>query len=363
MRLINLSEARSDLTLAKSLYTPDGKLLLGAGTRLLPNFVRKLALFGITSIYIVDEATGTQEVEDIITERTRLEARLIVRETLVKVDVTNRIDAQKVKKIINDIISEILSNRNLLMQLADLRSIHDKEYTFAHSVNVSVLSILTGLGLGYSQTDLHEIGIGAILHDIGKSLVEDKILNKPGNLTPQEYSLIQTHTTLGFEVLTNQPQISYTSALIALQHHEKFNGEGYPVGLSRKGIHEFSRIVAISDVYDALTSDRVYRRKFLPHEAAEYIQSQGNYAFDPYLVGKFLENVAIYPIGTVVILNNGLSGVVIGTPKGFPTRPVVRIFDSIGSYVQEINLVDNPTVFITDTIDESSTDEPLIESI
>jgi HD-GYP domain-containing protein (c-di-GMP phosphodiesterase class II) len=226
------------------------------------------------------------------------------------------------------------------------------DYTFAHSVNVCVLSIISGIGLGYSISRLKELGVGAILHDIGKLKVPQELLKKPSQLTVEEFEEIKKHTIYGYEILKNNKKVSMVSAFIAFGHHERYDGSGYPLQLKGESIHHCARIVAVADVYDALTSDRVYRKKIKPHEAIEYILSLSAHHFDEEIVQSFIRFVAIYPVGTGVILNTKERGVVISENKDMPTKPVIRVvYSEKGKKVSkyyEIDLSSSKNVFITE---------------
>ena len=352
MRVIALVESKPDMVLGKSIYSIDGKLLLAAGMFLLPKYVERLRTMGIITVYISDPEIGKIEINDVITERTRLEAKLAVYETAQNFRTTGNFTDREVKKAVNNIMDELLSNHNVLVQLTDIKSVDETEYVFSHSVNVCVLALMTGIALGYNQLVLQDLGTGALLHDLGKIQVPQLILNKPGSLNSDEYEQVKEHSHLGWEILRGQNCISKTAASVAYQHHEFYNGRGYPQGLKGSEIHEYSRIVGLVDVYDALTSDRVYRKRFLPHEAAEYLQSFAGHQFDPEITRTFLGNIAIYPLGTLLRLNTGQKVAVVGCPKAFPTRPKVRILNPGGEdHFSELELDCLPSIAITEVLD------------
>jgi HD-GYP domain-containing protein (c-di-GMP phosphodiesterase class II) len=170
---------------------------------------------------------------------------------------------------------------------------------------------MTGISLEYDELKLRDLGVGALLHDIGKIEIDPEILNKSGRLLPEEAVEIKGHPIKGFEILRKNPDISLISAHCAYQHHERFDGSGYPRRLNGEQIHEFAHIVAIADVYDALTSDVSYRRAVPVYEAIAIILKASGTLFDENLVNYFIENIAIYPIGTVVRLNTNQIGVVV----------------------------------------------------
>jgi HD-GYP domain-containing protein (c-di-GMP phosphodiesterase class II) len=268
------------------------------------------------------------------------------------IKVGGMITSRKLQKAVTDIIDDLLNSRETIIHLTDIRSMQD--YTFGHSVGVCVLSVLTGLSMGYNQLRLKELGSGALLHDVGKARLSDTLLNSDRIYSPDEFMMVQQHAAYGFEILRRTENISSIAAHVAWQHHERYNGKGYPCGLAGDDIHEFARIVAIADVYDALTTDRPYRKKLLPYEVVEIIRSSAGSDFDPQIVDCFVKHIAVYPLGCLVKLNTGQMGVVVRVKKEFPTRPAVRILkDQKDRPVQGevmVDMITNLTVFVTEVI-------------
>lgn len=350
MRRVNINYVRPGMRLACPIFTSDGSVLLGCGVELTQRYIDRLKERGISNIYIDDELSEGIEVKDVISDETRIKAKKIIKNVAFDIMENNKIsEASQITKIVNQIIDELLDNNDVLVNLNDMRLMD--EYTFGHCVNVCVLSVMTGIAMGYNQLCLRDLGVGALLHDIGKMKIPSSILNKPGRLTDSEYNEIKRHTILGFDILRNCDAISKVSANTALAHHERCDGTGYPNGLYKDEIHEFSRIVAIADVYDAMTSDRIYRKGLQPHEAVDYLIGMGNTQFDYDIVKVFMSNISIYPVGSGVVLNTGEKGLVVKANKGFPTRPLVRIiYDRDGrrcKKFEEIDLIQHPSIFIT----------------
>ena len=231
------------------------------------------------------------------------------------------VDVKKAGEIVERLIANILDSDKIVASLCDVRSID--EYTFSHSVNVSVISIVTGIGAGFKEDTHKDLGIGALLHDLGKVKVDDAILRKPGSLTSIEYDEVKRHTLYGYEILKNSGNISQDACDIALSHHERLDGSGYPRKLRNNDILTFARIVAIADVYDALTTDKVYRRKMMPHDVLDYMLSLGGKHFDKNLLTP-LSGIYYYPVGTAVI-PPGEKGFVSEYNPYFPNRPVVWV--------------------------------------
>jgi len=353
MRRVKVEFLKEGMKLARPICNSEGRILLGEDVVLTPKYIERLKEIGITEVFIEDEYSEGIEIKDVISHKTREEARVFVRNLFDNIKFNKKIDAGEVKRVVNNLIDELLYNKDILINLSDIKMADD--YTFNHSVNVCIYSLVIGINLGYDQIKLRDLGVGTLLHDIGKTKIPAELLKKPARLTEEEYELVKKHTVYGYEILKNVDCISSVSAYIALCHHERFDGRGYPLGISGQDIHRFARISSVADVYDALTSDRVYKEKIKPEQAVEYLVSMSNYQFDCEIVKVFLDCIAIYPIGTGVILNTGEKGIVVDNNKNWPTRPVVRIvIDERGrrlSKFKEIDLSKDPKIFIESTCD------------
>lgn len=350
MRRVLLDNITSGMKLAKPLYSADGMILLNAGIELKDRFINRLKELDVTYVYIEDTLTQDIDVPDVISEKTRVESIVAAKQIMEKIKIGNGIDAEQAKKVANTLVDELCRNHGALVNFIDMRTQND--YLFGHSVNVCVLSIMTGLNLGLNELRLRDLGVGALLHDVGKTQLPAELLNKTGRLTPEEIIEIKKHPLLGFDILRKNPDISLISAHCAFQHHERFDGTGYPRSLMKEEIHKFAHIVAIADVYDALTSDAAYRRAMPVYEAIAIISKAAGSYFDPELIDKFIENIAIYPIGSVVRLNNNHFGVVVDISRDGKNKPVVRIImDENKQQVNkliEIDLSKNPRLYIAD---------------
>lgn len=251
----------------------------------------------------------------------------------------DKLDTGSLADNIGSIFDELLQRPKVLDYLNIIRSFDS--YIFAHSINVSLMSLLAGIFLETSRDDLLSLGLGGLLHDLGQTKVNKEILYKPGALTINEYREIKRHTQMGYQLLQdfNNPPV----AQIALQHHERLDGSGYPQNLKDKDIHPLTRIISITDVFDALLTDRPYREAYLPHEAAEIISS-GEGHFDQFIAKVFLENISIYPVGSIVELNTGDIGIVIDVNKGKHTQPIIRLFcNHLGERITEFKEFDLST--------------------
>lgn len=254
------------------------------------------------------------------------EAVSLVRGVLSDVKMGRVIDATAVTQMADDIVGSVMRNQNALSCLGILR--RKDNYLMEHSVNLAILMGVFGKFLGYDQAYIREMAAGAILHDIGKILVPDEILHKPSKLTDAEFAVMKAHPDHSRKILQTLPGISQIAVETAGQHHEKIDGTGYPDGLSKDQISIHGRMLAIIDVYDALTADRCYHDRITPQEALRRMLQWTQSHLDGELLQSFIKAIGVYPVGTLVCLESGKMGVVISMQANQPLKPVVRIFYS-----------------------------------
>lgn len=322
MRKVHIDSLQPGARLAKAVFTPEGRILLTSGVELKEKFIEKLRVNNITELYI-DEDVHFSDVHDAVCEQTRNEAQHLVKTLMSNYSFTNSLDIERIKEVANKIVAELLESNDILIILSDIKSVDD--YTFEHSVNVCILSLVIGISLGFNINNMKDLGIGALLHDIGKLKIPEEILKKPSQLTFEEFEEIKKHTIYGYEILKNSGKVGIASAYIAFGHHERYDGSGYPLQLNGESIHQYARIVAVADVYDALTSDRVYRKKLRSHEVVEYVTSIATHHFDRKVVLSFIKHIMLYPVGSGVVLNTKARAQVVRVNHNLPTRPVIRI--------------------------------------
>lgn len=238
-----------------------------------------------------------------------------------------RIDIQSVDQSVQQTIQKIVSNKELLNSLIDLR-VYD-EYTYAHSSNVMSLALVVGTAMGYPPEVLRMLGIGALLHDVGKSLVPEAILHKPGKLTEEEFNIMATHPANGIMLLSGYGWANAEIKNIVFQHHEKWDGSGYPMKLSGQAISEFARIVSVVDVYDALISTRPYKKGLPPNVVYQAIINGANSHFDPRVVQAFVKFIVPYPVNSLVELNTGQIARIVRVSRQNLMRPVIELEGSL----------------------------------
>ena len=340
MRRIPIEYAREGDILGQTLYNDTGGMLLREGTKLTQRTIIKLKIYGYYSLYIKDKYTD-KEVEEIIKPEimTKIhslhdELQVIINESIVgkKVDATKvNKNIRDINEVINEIVYETIFSKDVLYNLHNI-SIYD-DYTLTHSINMMLLSIVVAHDCGFNMDQIKKLAVGCIFHDIGKTFIPIEIINKAGSFTDEEYDLVKTHAEKGYDFLTNYTDLHAVSRNIALSHHERIDGLGYPRGIKGEEIHEFSKIAAICDVFDALTSDRPYRRALPMHDAMDYILASGGNQFSIDLIRTFSNSINIYSKDTLVLLSDGREGIVYETEVGFNTRPKIKIYGEEGREV------------------------------
>ena len=247
----------------------------------------------------------------IITQQERVQA----------VTALKTINIDKVIYCTNKIVNEMLGSDELLLDLQDMRSHHNATYN--HCINVSLYATACGIGLGMQQKELHDLATAAMLHDIGKTMIDTSILDKPGKLTDEERAIINKHPQIGYDMLYGNPGISAATRAGVLLHHENEDGSGYPKGLSGNEIPLIAKIIHVADVYDALCSKRAYKDDYQASESIEFLMSHCGTMFDLHVVETFLKYLVLYPVGCDVELSDGRIARVIKNRAESVQRPIV----------------------------------------
>ena len=329
MRYVKAEHLEKGMIIVYTLYDSCENVLLKANKKLTQQYINRIRQMEIPGMYVYED----DEIENhptIISETTRLHAI----KSLKKLNIDECIF------IANAIVDEIRENESIVIETMRLSSYDN--YTYTHSLNVDIYSVILGIALGMTDEELKKLSQAALLHDIGKTCLPVEILNKPGKLTPEEYEEIQKHCRYGYNLLKNNPDISSVTRNAILSHHENENGTGYPRQLSGDKIHKFAKIIHIADVYDALTTKRVYKDAMNPSEALEYLMSQIEIMFNKEMVATFLQYIAPYPLGVTVELSNGKPAVVVQNNRDMLSRPKVRLFDGT-----IINLMERLDITVT----------------
>ncbi len=342
MRFVPANCLREGMKIGQTLYGRNEERLLVVGTMLTNKYIKSISSLGISGLYIDDEVSKDIEIQNVISEELRSETMKGVKSLFVCVEKnTCGVNLDDISNQVENIVEELIHQKHMLVNMIDLKVFDD--YTYSHSVNVAVLSIIIGVTMGISRKELTKLGLGALLHDIGKVFIDKDIVNKPGKLTDEEFTSMKMHSKLGYDYVRDRFQLPVKSYVAVLDHHERYDGSGYPNNKKGDEISDFGKMIALADVYDALTSERPYRKALPPSEAMEYIMGNSQVHFDPELVKVFSRKVAPYPVGTLVRLSNGMTGLVVENYEAFCLRPRVRIIRENGKPVKlyEINLKDD----------------------
>ncbi|MCX8058163.1 MAG: HD-GYP domain-containing protein [Spirochaetes bacterium] len=260
-----------------------------------------------------------------------------------------------VDQLTQDIINLVKSNKYELLSFIYNYTDENVPYLVLHSINVTIYSIVIGIGLEYPQFKISQLVKGALFHDCGMLNIKPEIIQKEGKLTDEEFKIVKQHPILGQKLLNQKLGFSSEIANVALEHHERYNGSGYPSGLKGDEISAFGRVVAIADSYDAMTQKRSYKTKYMSSIAIKSVLSAAKNLYDPNILRTFLSIMSIYPIGSLVQLNNGIIGLIIRSNPKLPLRPVVKVLmDEFGEKVNEkyeIDLEESNSLYITQSLD------------
>lgn len=326
MRKISLDRLTPDMKLGKSVCHGTS-ILIVAGTCNLNQFISNLERLGIYSLYVEDDVCEGIEIDDVVSDRTRMRCKKTLIHTFEKLGSNFTVDRARVTDTVESLMEEIISHPDTLISLNEISCTDDD--TLDHSINTTIFSICMGLSLNYSRKQMLELAEGTLLHDVGKTVLDKKIVFKPGRLSTEEFEYIKTHAQLGYDLLTKVYALPETSRQIALCHHERMDGSGYPYAMHGEQISEFCRIAAIVDVYEALIADRCYRKAIRPYHAMEILTEETAEKLDLGLSTLFMQNVAVFPNGTTVGLSDGRMGIVKSQNYSMPLRPIVRVVDLV----------------------------------
>ncbi|RIX48405.1 MAG: HD-GYP domain-containing protein [Rhodocyclales bacterium GT-UBC] len=233
------------------------------------------------------------------------------------------VDAARLEPIVGKMIESVIRNPDALVPLARLKQMD--AYATEHAVATASLIIALGHQQGLAQPELEKLALGTLVKDVGQAAIDARLMTKPGMLSQAEYSVVQSHVEEGLAVLEATTRLSETSVAVVLEHHERYNGCGYPYRMAGDEISPAGRMAAIVDAYDAMTSDRPYRPAISPSHALRQLYNQGGTQFDPTLVAAFVKTIGIYPVGTLVLLESGHLAVVDEVHHDNLLTPVVRV--------------------------------------
>ena len=316
-----------------------GVVLIPKDSVLTKDLIEKLSHHKICAVLIKEKVVQERLRNECFTkEYSKVERKLDRIFEMVKEE--GKIESEGIVDEIQGFVNEVSRERDILTQMRLLRKKDD--YTFNHSLGVSILAITLGKWLNYSQDKILELAITGLFHDIGKLKVSDEIVKKLGKLTKEECSAMKKHSYSGYEMLLETNKFSEDILQGILDHHEKIDGSGYPNALTNDKIHEYGKIIAVCDIYHALTSNRVYKGKDSPLKTAEYLRQQSFISLDPYITQVFLNNIAKFYVGNKVLLSDGSTGIIVYIHPQNETKPIVKIKDKFIDFLkkQDIEIVD-----------------------
>lgn len=259
-----------------------------------------------------------------------------VRHVFAEIRKTKEIPLADIRKTVIPMIHE-KSEKMAVLQLFQVLQAKD-DYTYRHNLAVGAISNLIGKWMGLEQKELYELTTAGLLHDVGKMLIPEPVLNKPGKLTDEEFALMKDHTVYGYEILKETIGITHRQALVALQHHERMDGSGYPHGITKDKINLFSRIVAVADVFHAMSSSRVYQNKSPFYRVLSEMHRDMFGKLDPEITLIFINKTMSSLIGNSVQLTDGRIGKILMIPTNNPIEPLVRVDEKFIDLSKETDL-------------------------
>jgi HD-GYP domain-containing protein (c-di-GMP phosphodiesterase class II) len=332
-KLTNIDKVDIGMVLDRDLIdSKTGAILIADGTAMTRNLIDKLISNKVRAVFIREELIPEGwKNESIAKEYSKVEKSLD--NIFTEVQTGKNIESEKIEKEMEYFVNAISSERDILTQM---RLLHKKDdYTFDHSLGVSVLAIALGKWLDYSEEKILDLSIAALFHDIGKLRVPDEIVKKPARLTTEECSIMQRHSYYSYEMLAQTNKFNDDILLGVLQHHERMNGVGYPNGVKGDKIHEYAKIIAICDIYHAITSRRVYKDKDSPLRAADYLRRESFTSLDPYITQIFLKNISKFYVGNKVLISDGTTGIIVYIHPQDETKPMVKVGEEFIDFQKE----------------------------
>lgn len=353
MRKIYLDSIKGKEILAKEIVGDYDNVLMAVGTVVRIEYLSRLKELGIQYIYVEDDIAKGVNNDEMTEVQIKNQCQATVKETLEKYTYCGNAQLEKLRIVAEDIIYDVLEQKEVMFNISGVRQ--KSERVYSHSISVCALSVLIALKLKLPKNKVREIAVGSLLHDIGYYYVPYDLKDlKYDDFTIEEINQIKKHVMYGYMVVENETWLSSVSKDIILSHHEYADGSGYPFHLSKSKIKVGSKIVAVCNEFDRLVYGNLVPA-IKVHEAIDYIISQSGIKFDMEIVNVFIESVAAYPNGTIVVTNENEIGIVLKQNHKCPTRPVIHMLrDQYGNEYKEWvekDLTSMLTLFIQDTID------------
>lgn len=319
---VYLSDLVSGMKTAETILNEYGAIVISEGTVLDDNLIIKLKNMGVYRLQIFDEQHVKVETNDVFQKRYDENVRK-VKEVICDISNGKDLNSSKIDNLVDTVLERVEERSDIVSCLNQIRGAD--EYTYSHSVNVSLISMLIGRWMKLDKEKVRLLVQAGLLHDIGKTKVPLEVLNKPGKLTKEEFEEMKKHTVYGYRILEKIPNVSKDVLAAVLMHHEKEDGSGYPTGLSGEKINLFAKIVSVADIFDAMTSNRVYKEKESPFEVFKFMEEDSVGKLSPVVVNVLLNNIANYYIGDRVRLDDGNVGEIIYINPRCVSKPIVKV--------------------------------------
>lgn len=361
MLYIPVNQLRSGMVLGRDLPSDFfGLSLVAVGQPLTEKIILRIKDIGIPGAYIESKFASDIDLNVDAMLTPAMHRKLVM-------DIKKQFDSYTAQTVVSndtinafydmasDMVTTVMSKDHVMLNLINIKRYDD--YTYSHSAMVGLICTLIGTRLGLKSADLQSLATAGLMHDIGKMDVPLAITNKPARLTLEEYEIMKNHPSYAVERLRNNRMFNFVVLRGIECHHERYDGTGYPHGLVGENIPLYGRILALADVYDALTSKRSYRDSWTSHQAIEFMMSQANTHFDINILSVFLSVIAAFPVGTIVKLSNGFMGVVTANTPGMTLRPAIRVLYPPEMQGTDVNLALDPSylnVTVLDTVEEMS---------
>ncbi len=340
MNLISIEDVRSGMVLARDVINDLGIIFMSAGTEVNSTTIEGLKKLDIDFIYIQEENELSQNapIEEVPVEQAYIRLLALYKTVYTNVRLGKSLNVEQLSIEVLPLFRRIVEDNNILNFMR--RVLVDESYLYKHSVNVGIFSRIIGKWMNYSLDVQDDLSIAGMLHDIGKTKIASDIINKPSELSDDEYIEIKRHSILGYDILKKSTGISNVVLDGVKFHHERIDGSGYPEGRRSDSIPMYSKIIAVADVFDAITANKTYRAKISVYAAARVLKTESFNKLEPKVTEVFLKNISRFYVGNRVKLNTGEIGEVILLNKSDITRPLIKIgetyFDLSTNYKLEI---------------------------
>ena len=327
---INISDTPKGAVVAEDVFDERGTFLLSKDSTTNPYIIKKLSEYGVKKIAVYDGSEAkdvkTYIDKDLSSNEFIGEYKSHVgemKEIMTNLATGKKVDLPQLEQMTNSVFSKMHSYFSIVECLNELRTADD--YTYTHSVNVAIYGMLMAKWLKLSDNKIKDVVLAGLLHDIGKARIPDSIVKKRGSLEKDEFEFMKKHSVIGFNISQDIKGLNDEIRDVILMHHERDDGKGYPNGVTGDELSLYTKIISVADVYDAMTSERVYKKRSTPFDTFKEFQLEGFGHFDPKIMLTFLTNIATYYLGSKVRLDNQEIGEIVYLPPLNMSTPVVKV--------------------------------------